>query len=156
VNPKRRQRLTIVLTMLFSVSVAVGFVVYALRSNINLFFTPGEIAQGVAPIGQRIRVGGLVMPGSVLRGQAGEGLLVRFDISDGVHSVPIQYNGILPDLFKEGQGIVALGKLTEEGFVLADEVLAKHDENYTPPEVQHALDQAGHLGGADLPMREAK
>jgi len=100
------------------------------------------VAQGKAPVGQPIRVGGMVVDGSVNRG--GDGLLVRFELTDFQATVPVEYEGILPDLFGEGQGAVASGVLTEGGVLRATEVLAKHDENYMPPEVADALEKAGY------------
>ncbi len=143
-NPKRKQRLLIVLGVLAGVGLAVGLLSYALRENINLFFTPTQIVKGEAPLNKRIRVGGLVVEGSVVRGDQ---LHVRFDVTDKAERITVQYTGILPDLFREGQGIIAHGKLNEEGVVIADEVLAKHDEEYMPPEVQHAIEEAGHPAG---------
>ncbi|RLU00491.1 cytochrome c maturation protein CcmE [Ketobacter sp.] len=140
-NPKRKQRLVIVLGVLVAVASATGLITFALRENINLFFTPTEIAEGKAPLERRIRVGGLVVPGSVKRG---EELEVSFDLTDNAQQITVRYAGILPDLFREGQGIIAHGKLIGGTLVEADEVLAKHDENYVPPEVQEAIEKAGH------------
>jgi cytochrome c-type biogenesis protein CcmE len=111
-----------------------------LSQNINLFFSPSDMAQGKAPAHQRIRAGGMVREGSLVR--ASDSLTVRFVITDFVEDVKVNYTGILPDLFREGQGIVAQGKLNDEGVFLADEVLAKHDEKYMPPEVTQALNEA--------------
>ncbi|MCL6415545.1 cytochrome c maturation protein CcmE [Aestuariirhabdus sp. Z084] len=141
-NPIRKKRLMVVLFLVFGVATAVGLALVALQQNINLFFSPTQIAQGEAPVGQRIRGGGLVVTGSVNRDS--QSLLVRFDITDGAENVPVEYTGILPDLFREGQGIVAQGKIRDDGVFEAVEVLAKHDENYMPPEVQEAIDNAGH------------
>jgi len=138
-NPKRKQRLIIVLGIVAGVSIAAAFMGVALRENINLYFSPTQIAAGEAPIDRRIRVGGLVVAGSLTRGDE---LQVRFDVTDGAEVLTVQYEGILPDLFREGQGIIANGKLTESGVVIADEVLAKHDEEYMPPEIQESLDKA--------------
>ena len=138
-NPKRKQRLIIVLGIVAGVSIAAAFMGVALRENINLYFSPTQIAAGEAPIDRRIRVGGLVVAGSLTRGDE---LQVRFDVTDGAEVLTVQYEGILPDLFREGQGIIANGKLTEAGVVIADEVLAKHDEEYMPPEIQESLDKA--------------
>lgn len=144
-NPKRKQRLIIVLGIVAGVSVAATFMGIALQENINLYFSPTDVAAGKAPLNKRIRVGGLVVAGSL---QRGEQLDVSFDVTDSVESITIQYDGILPDLFREGQGIIANGKLTESGVVVADEVLAKHDEEYMPPEVQDSLDKAKKLAEA--------
>ena len=123
--------------MFFS-SAAVALVTYALRGNINLFYPPVEVAAGLAPQGQSIRVGGMVVDGSIQR--SNDSLEVRFEVTDFEAVVPVVYTGILPDLFDEGQGAVAAGKLDENGVLQATEVLAKHDENYMPPEVAEALE----------------
>lgn len=143
-NPKRKQRLFIVLFLLAGASATIGLIMYALSANINLFFTPKQIAAGEAPLNTRIRVGGLVVPGSLERGGEGQTLLFKFDLTDNADAITVHYSGILPDLFKEGQGIIAHGQLVEAGHVVADEVLAKHDENYMPPEIMEAIEEAGH------------
>ena len=147
-HPVRKQRLILVLFVVLFSSAAIGLVVYALRGNINLFFPPAEVAAGKAPVGQPIRVGGMVVDGSVQR--SSDSLAVRFEITDFEASVPVIYEGILPDLFDEGQGAVASGVLDESGVLQATEVLAKHDENYMPPEVADALEKSGydHKGNA--------
>jgi cytochrome c-type biogenesis protein CcmE len=142
-NPKRKQRLFIVLFIIFGVGAAVGLTMYSLSQNINLFYSPTQIAAGQAPQGTRIRAGGMVVDGSVKRDQ--ESLHVEFGITDYEKSVTVHYNGILPDLFREGQGIVAQGELDENNVLQAAEVLAKHDENYMPPEVADALEKAGKM-----------
>ncbi len=142
-TPKRKQRLVIVLAILVGVSVAVGLTLFALNQNINLFYSPTQIAQGDAPQGTRIRAGGMVVEGSVQR-DAGS-LRVRFELTDFAETVPVEYTGILPDLFREGQGIVAQGSLDAQGVFQAVEVLAKHDENYMPPEVAEALQASGKM-----------
>jgi len=131
----------VLFVVLFS-SAAIGLVVYALSGNINLFFPPAEIAAGNAPVGQPIRVGGMVVDGSVQRSDTS--LEVRFRLTDYEATVPVVYVGILPDLFGEGQGAVASGVLNDEGVLQASEVLAKHDENYMPPEVADALEKSGY------------
>jgi cytochrome c-type biogenesis protein CcmE len=141
VNPQRKKRLFIILGLLAGLGVAVALALSALQQNINLFYTPTQIANGEAPLDTRIRAGGMVEKGSLQR--SGDSLDVRFVVTDFNKSVPITYRGILPDLFREGQGIVALGKLNAEGVVVADEVLAKHDEKYMPPEVTKALKESG-------------
>ncbi len=141
-NPVRKQRLIIVIMIVVGVSIAVGFTTYALRQNINAFYTPSQISSGEAQPGQTIRAGGLVVEGSVK--QAEKGLQVSFDISDGVADVTVHYEGILPDLFREGQGILVKGPLQAGAVIKATEVLAKHDENYMSPEVKAALEAAGH------------
>jgi cytochrome c-type biogenesis protein CcmE len=133
-HPKRRQRLVLIAFLFTGVGIAVGLALVALNENINLFYPPDQIANGEAPIDQRIRAGGMVLEGSVER-EPGS-LAVRFLISDlEGHDVPVRYDGILPDLFGEGQGIVATGRLGADGVFVATEVLAKHDENYMPPEL---------------------
>lgn len=139
-HPIRRKRLTIVLFLLAGIAVAVGLTTYALRQNINLFYDPSQIAAGEAPLDVRIRAGGMVEEGSVLRDS--ESLKVEFKVTDFNSSVLVEYTGILPDLFAEGQGVVAMGRMTDNGRFVADQVLAKHDENYMPPEVAEALERA--------------
>ena len=143
-NPKRRNRLILLGLILVAVSVAVGLALVALNKNINLFYSPTQVAKGEAPSGHVFRLGGLVSTGSVKRAQ--DSLKVTFDLTDGANTVNVSYTGILPDLFREGQGIVAQGKLGPNGGFVADEVLAKHDENYMPPEVADALKTAEKMG----------
>ena len=146
---QRRNRLLLILFLLAGVGVATRFVLLALNENINLFYSPGQIVDGEAPVDRVIRAGGMVVNGSVLRSDTDLG--VRFAISDLRESeVTVQYTGILPDLFREGQGIIARGQLNSEGIFLAEEVLAKHDENYMPPEVADVVAEAhaeGKVGG---------
>ena len=142
-NLVRKKRLYIVLAIVAGVGIAVALALSALRENINLFYTPTQIANGEAPVDTRIRAGGMVAEGSLKR--TGDSLDVEFVVTDFVKNVTIRYRGILPDLFREGQGIVALGKLNNDGELIADEVLAKHDENYMPPEVTKALKDSGNL-----------
>lgn len=139
---KRKQRLYVILGLLSLSAIAMGLTLYALRSNINLFFSPIQIAAGEAPIERQIRAGGMVKEGSVSRDR--ESLDVQFVITDYVEDLEVKYSGILPDLFREGQGVVVVGKLSEGGALRADQVLAKHDENYMPSEVLEALEAAGH------------
>lgn len=143
-HPVRRQRLLVVLSIVIFSSAAIGLVVYALRGNINLFYPPVEVASGAAPLQTPIRVGGMVVDGSVERSQ--DSLEVRFLVTDFQATVPVVYTGILPDLFAEGEGIVASGRLDASGTLQADEVLAKHDENYMPPEVAEALENSAAAG----------
>ncbi|MDB6140986.1 MAG: cytochrome biosis protein CcmC [Pseudomonas sp.] len=140
-NPLRKKRLLIIVGILAGVGVAVGLALSALQQNINLFYTPSQIANGEAPHDTRIRAGGMVEKGSLQR--SADSLEVSFVVTDFNKAVTITYRGILPDLFREGQGIVALGKLNANGVVVADEVLAKHDEKYMPPEVAKALKDSG-------------
>ncbi len=141
-HPARKQRLYVVLFIALFSSLAVGLVMYAMRGNINLFYPPAEVAAGKAPVNVPIRVGGMVKEGSVSRSD--DSLEVAFTVTDYQASVPVVYTGILPDLFDEGQGAVASGKLNEQGVLEATEVLAKHDENYMPPEVADALEKSGY------------
>ncbi|MEM1404695.1 MAG: cytochrome c maturation protein CcmE [Pseudomonadota bacterium] len=139
-HPVRKQRLWVVLSIVIFSSAAVGLAVYALRGNINLFYPPAEVAAGAAPVDTPIRVGGMVVEGSIDR--ATDSLEVRFEVTDFQASVPVVYVGILPDLFAEGEGVVASGRLSAGGVFVAEEVLAKHDENYMPPEVADALEKS--------------
>nr|WP_298250283.1 cytochrome c maturation protein CcmE [uncultured Halomonas sp.] len=141
-RPKRKQKLYLSLGLIALAAVAVGLTLYALRSNINLFFSPVQIAAGDAPIERQIRAGGMVKEGTVARDP--ESLDVAFVVTDYVDDLEVRYSGILPDLFREGQGVVVVGKLQSEGWLRADQVLARHDENYMPPEVAQALEDAGY------------
>jgi len=154
VNPLRKKRLLIIVAILAGVGIAVTLALSALRENINLFYTPTQIASGEAPRDTRIRAGGMVEKGSLQR--SADSLDVTFVVTDFNKSVTIHYRGILPDLFREGQGIVALGKLNAEGVVMADEVLAKHDEKYMPPEVTKALKDSGQPapGTSAMPAKQ--
>ncbi|WP_416885848.1 cytochrome c maturation protein CcmE [Marinospirillum sp.] len=142
-TPKRKQKLLLIGLMFLAVSTAVGLSLYALSSNINAFYAPMQIVRGEAPMDRNIRAGGMVVEGSVQRDP--QSLNVRFAVTDHVEQVWIQYNKILPDLFREGQGVVVVGRLSEEGDIIASEVLARHDENYMPPEVAAALEAAGQM-----------
>ena len=153
-NPLRKKRLFIVLAIVAGVGIAVALALSALQQNINLFYTPTQIANGDAPQDTRIRAGGLVEEGSVKRSK--DSLDTDFVVTDGAKSVTIRYSGILPDLFREGQGIVAMGKLNASGVLIADEVLAKHDENYMPPEVMQAVEQSGMLQKHDAAQAAKK
>ncbi|MDD1650915.1 MAG: cytochrome c maturation protein CcmE [Methylococcaceae bacterium] len=137
----RRKRMVVVGLILLGVSVAAFFALQAFQKNLLYFFTPTQVAAGEAPKGYPFRVGGLVVTGTVKREP--NSLNVRFTISDGVATIPVSYSGILPDLFREGQGIISIGKLNAQGVFEASEVLAKHDENYMPPEVAESLKQSG-------------
>jgi len=132
VKTLRKHRIIWVCILLGCSVLAGSLVIIALRSNLNFFFTPSQVVQGEAPKGTRIRVGGMIEKGSVIRG---ENLQVEFIVTDFNHKIKIQYSGILPDLFREGQGIVAMGHLISQNEFKATEVLAKHDENYMPPEL---------------------
>jgi cytochrome c-type biogenesis protein CcmE len=136
----------IILGVLIGLSLAVGLVLYALKNNVSLYFTPTQVFNKEAPQGRSFRIGGLVEAGSVHR--EGDGLTVHFNVSDTVQTMPVIYKGILPDLFKEGKGVVAQGKLEPDNVFHAEEVLAKHDENYMPPEAKDALDKAAKAQAA--------
>ena len=143
-TPKRRKRLILIGLMVAGVGIAIGFALKAFNENLMFFYTPSNIVAGEAPADHMIRVGGLVTAGSVKR--VADGLTVSFDLTDNKETVTVQYTGILPDLFREGQGIVAHGRLQEDSVFVAEEVLAKHDENYMPPEVADALKTAHEEG----------
>jgi cytochrome c-type biogenesis protein CcmE len=146
-NPRRQQRLMAVSAIVVVIGGAIGLMLYALNQNIDLFYTPSEIIQGkegqIPPVGQRLRIGGMVVPGSVKRNQ--ETLAVSFDLVDTGPAVTVSYQGILPDLFREGQGIVATGVLTKNNHINAHEVLAKHDEEYMPPELAEKMKGIKHI-----------
>jgi cytochrome c-type biogenesis protein CcmE len=145
---RKQKRLTVILSGLAVLGVAAGLVLYALRDTIVFFYTPSEITEkGVQP-GQRIRLGGLVENASIKKG---EGTITTFVVTDTIKAMTVTYDGQLPDLFREGQGVVAEGMLDPNGVFVADTVLAKHDENYMPKEVLDSLKEKGvHMGkGAD-------
>jgi cytochrome c-type biogenesis protein CcmE len=136
VTPRRR-RMLLVAGILAGVTVSGALALQAFRSNVMFFFDPSQVAAGQVPVGERFRLGGMVTKGSVQR--ASGSLEVRFVVTDFAKQVPVIYSGVLPDLFREGQGVVANGRLRADGTFVADEVLAKHDENYMPPEVARSL-----------------
>jgi cytochrome c-type biogenesis protein CcmE len=127
--------------ILIGVGLASTVTFYSLRQNMLFFVSPSDIEEQNLPLGREFRLGGLVEPGSVTRAE--DGLAVAFDVTDGVDSVTVNFDGILPDLFKEGQGVIARGQLESSELFVAREVLAKHDENYMPPEVAEALEEKG-------------
>ena len=137
----RHKRAAIVLAVLGAVGVAVALVLNAFNSNLVFFYTPAQVAAKEAPQGRTFRVGGLVQAGSVVR----EGVTVRFVVTDTLKTVPVRFEGVLPDLFKEGKGVVAQGQLGADGVFAAREVLAKHDENYMPPEAADALQRTDKM-----------
>ncbi|WP_372798226.1 cytochrome c maturation protein CcmE [Litorivivens sp.] len=139
-HPLRRQRLFIVFFIVIATGLAAALMGYALRENINLFYPPSDIVAGKAPVGRDIRAGGMVLEGSVKR--ATDSLQVSFIVTDYQANVPVTYTGILPDLFSEGEGVVVSGQLDSKGLFHAEQVLAKHDEKYMPPEVSEALKKA--------------
>jgi cytochrome c-type biogenesis protein CcmE len=133
----RRKRLFVVLGILGGVAASVSLAVMASRENIMFYYDPSQVIQGKAPAAKRFRIGGMVVKGSVARNPGD--LQVRFVLTDFAHEVPVEYTGVLPDLFREGQGIIAHGTMNARGAFVADEVLAKHDEKYMPPEVAASL-----------------
>jgi cytochrome c-type biogenesis protein CcmE len=137
-HPQRKQRLIWVSLIVVLSSAAIGLVAFALRDNINLFYPPSDVVAGKAPVDRNIRLGGMVVEGSIERSDTS--LTTEFWVTDYEASVAVRYTGILPDLFDEGQGVVAEGRLDEAGVLIASQVLAKHDENYMPPEVAAALE----------------
>lgn len=136
-KPIRRQRLILIILMLAGIGIAATFALKAFNENLMYFFSTTDVVDGKAPKDDLFRLGGMVVKGSVER--PGTGLTVHFKLSDFSKEVKVEYTGILPDLFREGQGIIANGRLNEQGVFIAEEVLAKHDENYMPPEVAGSL-----------------
>ena len=145
---RKQKRLTMILGGLAVLGVAVGIILYALSGTITFFHTPSDLAETGVKVGQRIRLGGMVEDGSI---EKGPGTRTSFIVTDQIGTIKVSYDGILPDLFREGQGVVAEGKLQDDGTFLADTVLAKHDENYMPRELADSLKEKGvKLGkGAD-------
>ena len=139
----RKKRILIVSFILIGISIAATLILTAFEENLMYFYSPTEIANGEAPKVRAFRIGGLVLTNSVKRNP--NDLKVTFVLTDTVNEIKVIYDGILPDLFREGQGIVANGKMKPDNIFVADEVLAKHDENYMPPEVAKALEDAGAL-----------
>ncbi len=140
----RHKRLVILSIGVAVLALAAVLVFNALGNNLSYFFSPTEVAENKVPQGHVFRLGGLVEPGSL---QRGEELTVRFTVTDNLNRVQVAYTGILPDLFQEGQGVIAQGRLGEDGVFIAEEVLAKHDENYMPPEVAAALEKSATNAG---------
>ncbi len=140
-TPTRKRRLIGILVIIAGVSIAAVVAIKALNENMLFFVSPTDVEEQSLPAGKRFRLGGLVAPDSLSRAQ--DSLAVQFVVTDGRASVDVSFDGILPDLFREGQGIIAIGELKPDGHFEADEVLAKHDENYMPPEVAEALEDAG-------------
>lgn len=138
----RKQKLILIFAGVAVLALALSFIGIAMRNQINLYYSPTDIASGLASPGQTFRAGGLVVAGSVSRDE--ETLFAQFTVTDGGEELVMQYIGILPDLFREGQGIVAQGSLNEQGVFVADEVFAKHDEDYLPPEIEESLRASGH------------
>lgn len=139
-HPIRKQRLQLVILIVLASSIVVGLMMYMIGQNANYFYTPWQIVNGEAPQSVNIRAGGMVVDNSVVR--APDSLDVQFEVTDGRAVLVVQYSGILPDLFAEGEAAIASGRLDENSVLQATQVLAKHDENYTPPEVAEAMNQA--------------
>src|SRR5882762_9811121 len=139
---RRHKRIAFILAGLAGLGIAVALVLSAFQNNLVFFFSPSQVASKEAPIGRTFRIGGLVEKGTLKRDS--DGLTVRFTVTDTAKSIPIVYKGILPDLFKEDRGCVAQGRVESDGIFYADQVLAKHDENYMPPQAGEAIDNAKH------------
>ena len=137
---KRHKRIVFIVTSLAALGLAMWLVLGAFRNNLVLFFSPTQVTAREAPVGRTFRIGGLVENGSLKHDS--DGLTIRFTVTDTANTLPVVYKGILPDLFKEGRGCVAQGKVGTDGVFYADQIMAKHDENYMPPEAARALDQA--------------
>ncbi|WP_455222508.1 cytochrome c maturation protein CcmE [Kaarinaea lacus] len=144
----RHKRLAFIVVGLAGLAVAIGLIANAFNQNLVFFFSPSDVQANQAPINRDFRLGGLVEEGSLKRED--DGLTVHFIVTDNANTIPVTFTGILPDLFREGQGVVAQGKLNENGVFMAKEVLAKHDESYMPPEVQDALDKAKQSASATV------
>ena len=142
----RHKRLLLIAAGLVILGLVAALVLNAFQSNLVFFFSPSQVAAGEAPKGKSFRIGGLVKESSLRR--EADGVTLAFVITDTAHDIPVRYKGILPDLFKEGKGAVVQGKLGADGQFTASEVLAKHDENYMPPQAQHAVDQAKKAQGS--------
>ncbi|MBM4181636.1 MAG: cytochrome c maturation protein CcmE [Betaproteobacteria bacterium] len=136
----RHKKLLVIVLGVVGIGIAAALILNAFQSNLVFFFSPSDVAAGKAPTDRAFRIGGLVEDGSVKR--EGDGLTTRFLVTDTAKTIQVVYTGILPDLFKEGKGVVAEGRMGEDGLFNASQVLAKHDENYMPPEAAHALEQA--------------
>lgn len=139
----RQRRLGLLLAALLCVGTAAALVLSAFRANLVFFFSPSQVSAKEAPVARAFRLGGLVVPGSVRR--EGDGMTIRFIVTDTAREVPVRYRGLLPDLFREGKGVVARGRLGDDGVFVASEVLARHDENYMPPEAADAVRRAARL-----------
>ncbi|MBS7820055.1 cytochrome c maturation protein CcmE [Wohlfahrtiimonas chitiniclastica] len=140
-TPKQKQRAIIVVGLVVITLAAIGLLIYASRSELNYYYSPVEVKEGKAPVDRSIRIGGLVAPGSLVKSD--EVIDVAFDIMDGQDRVHVTYDKMLPDLFREGQGVIATGVLNEDHHFTATEILAKHDETYMPPEVKASLEKSG-------------
>jgi len=139
-HPVRKKRLILILFILSGASIAAALALYALKQNINLYYTPSQVAAGKAPINRLFRMGGLVRKGTIRHEK--KGLEIKFNLTDTTQDVEVDYTGVLPDLFREGQGIIVKGKLNREGIFIADQVLAKHSANYMPKPALDAIKAA--------------
>ena len=150
---KRHKRITFIVASLAALGLAAWLVLGAFRQNLVFFFSPTQVATKEAPVNKTFRIGGLVENGSLKR--ENDGLTIRFTVTDTANTIPVVYKGILPDLFKEGRGCVAQGKVASDGVFYADQIMAKHDENYMPPEAARALDQAKDINKVKNSANEA-
>ena len=150
---RRHKRIVFIVTSLAALGLAAWLVLGAFRNNLVFFFSPTQVMAKEAPVGRTFRIGGLVENGSVKRDN--DGLTIRFTVTDTANTIPVVYKGILPDLFKEGRGCVAQGKVGNDGVFYADQIMAKHDENYMPPEAARALDQAKDINKVKNSANEA-
>ncbi len=148
-TPRRKQRLIFVLVLIIGFGAAISLSLFAFQKNLLYFYSPSQIAANEVETGQMFRLGGLVVEGSVVR--ESDGVTTQFDLTDTAGSITVRYTGLLPDLFREGQGIVAQGKINPQGVFVAQEVLAKHDENYMPPELADALQEVGAKHPESIP-----
>lgn len=150
---KRHKRIIFICCSLAALGLATWFVLGAFRNNLVFFFSPTQIATKEAPVGRTFRIGGLVQDGTLKRDN--DGLTIRFTVTDTANTIPVVYKGILPDLFKEGRGCVAQGKVGSDGVFYADQIMAKHDENYMPPEAAKALEQGKDINKIKNSANEA-
>ena len=149
-TPKRKQRLTFVVILVIGFAAATALALFAFQKNLLYFYSPSQITSENISVEQMFRLGGLVVEGSVIRHD--DGVTTSFELTDTADSITVSYTGLLPDLFREGQGIVAQGWINQQGVFIAQEVLAKHDENYMPPEVAEALKAAGGQHPQSIPI----
>ena len=150
---KRHKRITFIVASLAALGLATWLVLGAFRQNLVFFFSPTQVAAKEAPVNKTFRIGGLVENGSLKR--ENDGLTIRFTVTDTANTIPVVYKGIMPDLFKEGRGCVAQGRIGSDGVFYADQIMAKHDENYMPPEAARALDQAKDMNKVKNSANEA-
>ena len=148
-TPTRKKRRAIVRLIVLGVGTATAIAITAMNDSMLYFVSPSDVQAQEIPIDRRIRLGGLVANGSIQR--ASDSLAVAFGVTDGQHQVPVEFTGLRPDLFREGEGVIAHGRFDAQGVFQADEILARHDETYMPPEVQRALEEAGHPSEATQP-----